>query len=135
MCIRDSYPVSGHWIWGGGWLSQLGFHDFAGSTAVHMVGGICALIGAAILGPDVYKRQGHIIIQLKQPTHLFRSMQILPSSICKAPEIQLFTHNGSSQWRQETAKWMLSFPSTIILGKDVYKRQLMNFPNRPRGVQ
>lgn len=49
------YPVSGHWIWGGGWLSQLGFHDFAGSTAVHMVGGICALIGAAILGPRIGK--------------------------------------------------------------------------------
>ena len=45
------YPVSGHWIWGGGWLSALGFHDFAGSTAVHLVGGICALIGAKILGP------------------------------------------------------------------------------------
>ncbi len=44
------YPVSGHWIWGGGWLSRLGFHDFAGSTAVHMVGGVCACIGAAI--PD-----------------------------------------------------------------------------------
>lgn len=49
------YPVSGHWIWGGGWLSQLGFHDFAGSTTVHMVGGICALIGAAILGPRIGK--------------------------------------------------------------------------------
>ena len=49
------YPVSGHWIWGGGWLSQLGFHDFAGSTAVHMVGGICACIGAAILGPRIGK--------------------------------------------------------------------------------
>lgn len=49
------YPVSGHWIWGGGWLSKLGFHDFAGSTAVHMVGGICALIGAAILGPRIGK--------------------------------------------------------------------------------
>lgn len=49
------YPVSGHWIWGGGWLSQLGFHDFAGSTAVHMVGGICALIGAKILGPRIGK--------------------------------------------------------------------------------
>lgn len=45
------YPVSGHWIWGGGWLSDMGFHDFAGSTAVHMVGGICALVGAKILGP------------------------------------------------------------------------------------
>lgn len=49
------YPVSGHWIWGGGWLSQLGFHDFAGSTAVHMVGGVCACIGAAILGPRIGK--------------------------------------------------------------------------------
>ncbi len=49
------YPVSGHWIWGGGWLSKLGFHDFAGSTAVHMVGGICALIGAAMLGPRIGK--------------------------------------------------------------------------------
>lgn len=49
------YPVSGHWIWGGGWLAELGFHDFAGSTAVHMVGGVCAMIGAAILGPRIGK--------------------------------------------------------------------------------
>ncbi len=49
------YPVSGHWIWGGGWLSQLGFHDFAGSTAVHMVGGVAALVGAAVLGPRIGK--------------------------------------------------------------------------------
>ena len=49
------YPISGHWIWGGGWLSQLGFHDFAGSTAVHMVGGLAAFIGAAILGPRIGK--------------------------------------------------------------------------------
>ena len=49
------YPVSGHWIWGGGWLSELGFHDFAGSTAVHMVGGVAALIGAKILGPRIGK--------------------------------------------------------------------------------
>ncbi len=49
------YPVSGHWIWGGGFLSQLGFHDFAGSTAVHMVGGICALVGAKILGARIGK--------------------------------------------------------------------------------
>ncbi len=49
------YPISGHWIWGGGWLSQLGFHDFAGSTAVHMVGGVAALIGAKILGPRIGK--------------------------------------------------------------------------------
>lgn len=49
------YPVSGHWIWGGGWLAERGFHDFAGSTVVHMVGGICALIGAKILGPRIGK--------------------------------------------------------------------------------
>lgn len=49
------YPVSGHWIWGNGWLSQMGFHDFAGSTAVHLVGGICAAVGAAILGPRIGK--------------------------------------------------------------------------------
>lgn len=49
------YPITGHWIWGGGWLSQMGFHDFAGSTAVHMVGGVAALIGAILLGPRVGK--------------------------------------------------------------------------------
>jgi len=49
------YPISGHWIWGGGWLAKLGFHDFAGSTAVHMVGGVAALIGAKILGPRIGK--------------------------------------------------------------------------------
>ena len=49
------YPVTGHWIWGGGWLSELGFHDFAGSTAVHMVGGVCAFVGAKIVGPRLGK--------------------------------------------------------------------------------
>ncbi len=49
------YPISGHWIWGGGWLAQLGFHDFAGSTAVHMVGGVAAFVGAAVLGPRIGK--------------------------------------------------------------------------------
>ena len=49
------YPISGHWIWGGGWLANLGFHDFAGSTAVHMVGGTAACIGAQILGPRIGK--------------------------------------------------------------------------------
>ncbi|MCI5971287.1 MAG: ammonium transporter, partial [Oscillospiraceae bacterium] len=49
------YPVEAHWIWGGGWLAQIGFHDFAGSCAIHMVGGISALIGAKILGPRIGK--------------------------------------------------------------------------------
>ncbi len=49
------YPIEAHWIWGGGWLSQLGFHDFAGSCAIHMVGGTCALIGAWMLGPRIGK--------------------------------------------------------------------------------
>ncbi len=49
------YPIEAHWIWGGGWLSQIGFHDFAGSCAIHMVGGISALVGAKILGPRIGK--------------------------------------------------------------------------------
>ena len=49
------YPIEAHWIWGGGWLAQLGFHDFAGSCAIHMVGGISALVGAKILGPRIGK--------------------------------------------------------------------------------
>lgn len=54
------YPVSGHWIWGGGFLSKLGFIDFAGSTAVHSVGGWAALMGAIVLGPRIgkYNRDG-----------------------------------------------------------------------------
>ena len=49
------YPIEAHWVWGGGWLAQLGFHDFAGSCAIHMVGGISALIGAKMLGPRIGK--------------------------------------------------------------------------------
>ncbi|MDR3185753.1 MAG: ammonium transporter [Christensenellaceae bacterium] len=49
------YPITGHWIWGGGWLSSLGFHDFAGSTAVHMVGGVASFTGALVLGPRIGK--------------------------------------------------------------------------------
>ncbi|MBO5031099.1 MAG: ammonium transporter [Lachnospiraceae bacterium] len=58
------YPIEAHWIWGGGWLAQMGFHDFAGSCAIHMVGGISALIGAKMLGPRIGKftkdKQGNI---------------------------------------------------------------------------
>ncbi len=49
------YPIEAHWIWGGGWLAQMGFHDFAGSAAIHMVGGVAALIGAKILGARIGK--------------------------------------------------------------------------------
>ena len=49
------YPVEAHWIWGGGWLAQLGFHDFAGSCAIHMVGGLTAFIGAAMVGARIGK--------------------------------------------------------------------------------
>ncbi len=49
------YPIEAHWIWGGGWLAQIGFHDFAGSCAIHMVGGTCALIGAKMLGARIGK--------------------------------------------------------------------------------
>lgn len=49
------YPISGHWAWGGGWLAEMGYHDFAGSSVVHMVGGIAALVGAKMLGPRIGK--------------------------------------------------------------------------------
>ncbi len=49
------YPVVGHWIWGGGWLAARGFHDFAGSTVVHSVGGWAALVGAKVIGPRLGK--------------------------------------------------------------------------------
>ena len=49
------YPIEGHWSWGGGWLSQMGFHDFAGSTVVHLCGGVLALAGAMVLGPRIGK--------------------------------------------------------------------------------
>ncbi len=49
------YPISGHWVWGGGWLSQLGFHDFAGSGVVHMIGGLVGLTGAYLVGPRLGK--------------------------------------------------------------------------------
>ena len=49
------YPIEAHWIWGGGWLAQMGFHDFAGSAAIHTVGGLTAFIGAAMVGPRIGK--------------------------------------------------------------------------------
>ena len=49
------YPIEGHWSWGGGWLSEMGFHDFAGSTVVHLCGGVLALAGAIVLGPRIGK--------------------------------------------------------------------------------
>ncbi|MDE6318297.1 MAG: ammonium transporter [Lachnospiraceae bacterium] len=67
------YPIEAHWIWGGGWLSQIGFHDFAGSCAIHMVGGISALIGAKLLGPRIGKfdtdKKGKIVKVNAFPGH------------------------------------------------------------------
>ena len=67
------YPIEAHWIWGGGWLAQIGFHDFAGSCAIHMVGGISALIGAWFLGPRIGKftkdKEGNIIKVNAFPGH------------------------------------------------------------------
>ena len=67
------YPIEAHWIWGGGWLAQWGFHDFAGSCAIHMVGGISALIGAKILGPRIGKfktdKDGKVIKVKAIPGH------------------------------------------------------------------
>lgn len=55
LMVAFIYPLTGHWIWGGGWLANIGFHDFAGSTAVHSVGGWCALTGILLLGPRIGK--------------------------------------------------------------------------------
>ncbi len=55
LLVGIVYPITGHWIWGGGWLADLGFFDFAGSTVVHAVGGWAALVGAWILGPRIGK--------------------------------------------------------------------------------
>ncbi|WP_019506114.1 ammonium transporter [Pleurocapsa sp. PCC 7319] len=57
LLVAFSYAVTGHWVWDGGWLSEMGFSDFAGSTVVHSVGGWAALVGAAILGPRLGKYQ------------------------------------------------------------------------------
>ncbi len=57
VLVAFSYAITGHWIWDGGWLSEMGFSDFAGSTAVHSVGGWAALVGAWILGPRLGKYQ------------------------------------------------------------------------------
>ena len=67
------YPIEAHWIWGGGWLSRLGFHDYAGSCAIHMTGGIAALVGAVILGPRIGKyvkdRSGKVVKVNAIPGH------------------------------------------------------------------
>ena len=66
------YPIEAHWTWGVGWLASLGFHDFAGSNCIHMVGGICALIGAAILGPRIgkfTKKDGKVVKVNAIPGH------------------------------------------------------------------
>mgnify|MGYP000193043464 CR=1 FL=1 len=57
LLVGIAYPITGNWIWGGGWLAKMGFYDFAGSTVVHSVGGWAALMGAAFLGPRLGKYQ------------------------------------------------------------------------------
>ena len=67
------YPIEAHWIWGGGWLAQMGFHDFAGSCAIHMVGGIAAIVGAKMVGPRIGKfekdKDGKIVKVSAFPGH------------------------------------------------------------------
>lgn len=66
------YPIEAHWTWGGGWLAQMGFHDFAGSNCIHMVGGICALVGAAMVGPRIgkfEKKDGKVVKVNAFPGH------------------------------------------------------------------
>jgi Amt family ammonium transporter len=62
MLVGIAYPITGHWIWGGGWLAQRGFFDFAGSTVVHTVGGVAGLAGILLLGPRLgkYRKDGSV---------------------------------------------------------------------------
>jgi len=62
LLVGVAYPITGHWIWGGGWLAQMGFFDFAGSTVVHTVGGVAGLAGIMLLGPRIgkYKADGSV---------------------------------------------------------------------------
>jgi ammonium transporter, Amt family len=62
LLVGVAYPITGHWIWGGGWLAQMGFWDFAGSTVVHTVGGVAGLAGIMLLGPRIgkYRRDGSV---------------------------------------------------------------------------
>ncbi|MFQ4146721.1 ammonium transporter [Chlorogloeopsis sp. ULAP02] len=64
LLVGISYAITGHWIWGGGWLADMGFWDFAGSTVVHSVGGWAALMGAAFLGPRLGKYQDGQIVAI-----------------------------------------------------------------------
>ena len=64
------YPISGHWVWGGGWLSQMGFHDFAGSGVVHMIGGLVGLAGATMVGPRVGKYNADGTANQFKPTNV-----------------------------------------------------------------
>jgi ammonium transporter, Amt family len=64
LLVGIAYPITGHWIWGGGWLGEFGFWDFAGSTVVHSVGGWAALMGAAFLGPRLGKYQEGQVVAL-----------------------------------------------------------------------
>ncbi|KJH72319.1 ammonium transporter [Aliterella atlantica] len=64
LLVGIAYPITGHWIWGGGWLAKAGFWDFAGSTVVHAVGGWAALMGAAFLGPRLGKYQNGVSVAM-----------------------------------------------------------------------
>ena len=84
------YPISGHWIWGGGWLAQLGFHDFAGSCAIHMVGGLSAFIGATIEGARIGKftrdENGKVYLANDGyiPCHVFENYDEIPYLVVPA---------------------------------------------------
>lgn len=65
------YPVSAHWIWGGGWLAKLGFLDFAGSTAVHSAGGWAAMMGAIMVGPRIGKYGSDGKVKAFSPSNIF----------------------------------------------------------------
>ena len=115
------YPISGHWIWGGGWLSELGFHDFAGSTCVHMVGGVCALIGAKMLGPRIgkYGKDGKPRAILGHNL-TFAALGVFILWFC------WFGFNGASTVGMDTDELIVSAGSSVLQHQPLHCRGLLH---------
>ena len=113
------YPICGHWMWGGGWLQSIGFHDFAGSAAVHNVGGVIAMLGAALLGPRIgkYDKDGkpHACLLYTSCTRRTRRR-------CS------WSASSGRPWQQRKRKPSHGPVPVSYTHLDVYKRQPQHYP-------
>ena len=99
------YPIEAHWIWGGGWLAQMGFHDFAGSAAIHTVGGLTAFIGAAMVGPRIGKfskdKNGTVT-----KVHAFPGHNLVIGALGCSERCMLKEKSGSGRRESKRQDWM-----------------------------